>query len=109
MQNFSKIAKPLLDLMSAPKKSSSQRKWQWGDIEQTAFQYLKEALTTPPILGYPDYQMPFEVHVDASQAGLGAVFFIKPRENRKGLYFMPVEDSAGRGNTAVLLSWSFWH
>lgn len=61
--------------MPVPKKSSSQRKWQWGDAEQTAFQNLKEALTTPPIPGYPDYQMLFEVHVDASQAGLGAVLY----------------------------------
>lgn len=46
VQNFSKIAKPLLDLMHAPKKTSSQRKWLWGDTKQTVFQNLKEALTT---------------------------------------------------------------
>lgn len=46
VQNFSKIAKSLLDLMHAPKKTSSQRKWLWGDTKQTVFQNLKEALTT---------------------------------------------------------------
>lgn len=61
--------------MPAPKRSSSQRKWQWGDAELKAFQNLKEAFTTPPILSYPNYQMPFEVHVDASQAGSGAVLY----------------------------------
>lgn len=73
--------------MSAPKKSSSQRKWQWGDREQTAFQYLKEALTTPPILGYPDFQMPVEVHVNASQAGLGAVLYQTQAGQKRVIFY----------------------
>ena len=37
-----------------------------------AFNMLKEQLTKPPILGYADYTLPFELHVDASVDGLGA-------------------------------------
>ena len=32
-------------------------------------------LTSPPILGYPDFQLPFTVHVEASGTGLGAALY----------------------------------
>ena len=38
-----------------------------------AFESLKQALTSPPVLAYPDYTKPFIVEVDASNDGLGAV------------------------------------
>ena len=36
-----------------------------------------EKLTSPPILAYADYTLPFTVHVDASNDGLGAVLYQK--------------------------------
>ena len=47
----------------------------WGPNQDTAFQRLKEILFSPPILAYPDYGKPFELHVDASSHGLGAVLY----------------------------------
>ena len=38
-----------------------------------AFESLKQALNSPPVLAYPDYTKPFIVEVDASNDGLGAV------------------------------------
>ena len=35
---------------------------------------LLRSLTEPPILAYPDYNLQFLLHVDASSKGLGAVF-----------------------------------
>ena len=39
-----------------------------------AFQQLKEAITTEPIiLHYPDWNEPFEIHTDASQEAVAAI------------------------------------
>ena len=34
---------------------------------------LKQALSSPPVLAYANYDLPLEVHTDARQKGLGAV------------------------------------
>ncbi len=84
VNNFSTIAKPLTDLfvgiVNRKKRykgmtSKPQTLWNWGVEQQNSFEALKLALTTPPILGYVDYALPFELHTDASGTGLGAVLY----------------------------------
>ena len=84
MKDYSKIAKPLNDLLGEPKKKRGrvsknnppkQSPFVWGADQQQAFDALKEALTTAPILAYPDFTKPFKLHTDASGAGLGAVLY----------------------------------
>ncbi|MCG8035390.1 MAG: DDE-type integrase/transposase/recombinase [Candidatus Thiodiazotropha taylori] len=82
VKDFSKIAKPLIDLHpGTPKKKGKPAKpgkpFKWGSDEQNAFDTLKKALSSPPVLGYADCELPFEVHTDASQKGLGAVLYQK--------------------------------
>ena len=55
--------------------SSQPTKLIWGEDQQQAFDTLKEALTSAPILAYPDYNHPFMLHTDASTDGLGAVLY----------------------------------
>ena len=45
----------------------------WSTACQEAFLTLKEKLTSAPILGFPDFNQPFIVEVDASFKGLGAI------------------------------------
>ncbi len=84
VQNFATIAKPLTDLLSGiinKKKHWSRQRtkttipWRWTTEQQNAFDSLKLSLTSPPILGYANYGLPFELHTDASGTGLGAVLY----------------------------------
>uniref|UniRef100_H2ZRV8 Reverse transcriptase RNase H-like domain-containing protein n=1 Tax=Latimeria chalumnae TaxID=7897 RepID=H2ZRV8_LATCH len=45
----------------------------WDEHCSTAFQQLKESLTSTPVLTLSDFRKPFTVHTDASDTGLGAV------------------------------------
>ena len=51
-------------------------KFRWGDVEQTAFEELVEALCSEPVyLAHPDPNKPNELLIDASDYGLGAALF----------------------------------
>ncbi|GFV72228.1 retrovirus-related Pol polyprotein from transposon 297 [Trichonephila clavipes] len=65
--NFSDYARPLSNLS---KKSTA---WKWSEIEQQAFQTLKQCLITPPILRQVDPKKHFIIRTDASSYALGAV------------------------------------
>jgi hypothetical protein len=80
IQDFSKIARPLIDIMTSGKKPSGKKKmspstWQCGPSQEDAFALLKEKLTSSPVLAYPDFNSPFELHTDECQSGLGTVLF----------------------------------
>lgn len=81
VKGFSSIAAPLYSLLTGRKKGKKSRKKttdvpladRWTPEAQRAFEQLKQALVTSPILGYPDFTIRFELEIDASMAGLGAV------------------------------------
>ena len=81
VRSFAQIARPLNTLLPAthvkkgnPKPVNSVS-WHWGAEQQKAFDSLVEALSSPPILGFADFSIPFELHTDASTSGLGAVLY----------------------------------
>ncbi|QRV75096.1 Retrovirus-related Pol polyprotein from transposon [Ceratobasidium sp. AG-Ba] len=47
--------------------------WQWGDLEQKSWDLVKRALTSAPVLVYPDTDKPFRLYTDASDVGLAGV------------------------------------
>ena len=48
-------------------------KFEWTELQNDSFEKLKLALTSAPILAYPNYSKPFLLETDASLKGLGAV------------------------------------
>lgn len=68
IKNFSTIAAPLNALTSTKKKAPP---FEWSPAAERAFNSLKEALTSAPVLACPDFSQPFAVHCDASNYGIG--------------------------------------
>ena len=68
VQDYSWIAEPLHQLTRKTAKG-----FHWNSNCQEAFDELKQQLTNPPILTYPDFSLPFILHPDASAGALGAV------------------------------------
>ncbi|KIN99117.1 hypothetical protein M404DRAFT_156113, partial [Pisolithus tinctorius Marx 270] len=67
ISSFSQTARPLHDL------SKKNAKWTWGPEQSSAFEALKKALSSKPVLRLPDLRKPFVLHTDASKLGTGAV------------------------------------
>ncbi|GJX85630.1 putative reverse transcriptase domain-containing protein [Tanacetum coccineum] len=64
---FSKISKSLTEL------TQKNKKYIWGENQESAFQLLKQKLYEAPILSLPKGNDDFIVYCDASHQGLGAV------------------------------------
>ena len=67
IQDFSDIAKPLHDL------TRKDVAWTWTDSCQKAFDSLKNAITSSPILIFPDDNKPYKLEADSSDYASGAV------------------------------------
>ena len=48
-------------------------KYDWKDDHQKCFDAIKRVIGREVLLGYPDFNAPFEIHTDASKLQLGAV------------------------------------
>ena len=66
VKGFAAIAKLMTDL------TKKDRDFTWSNEEEAAFQKLKEALTSAPILQVFDEDKPHEVWADASDYAVGA-------------------------------------
>lgn len=67
VKNFGIFAKPLTDLL---KKGIL---FVWTEAAESAFQLLKQALISAPVLAVPNFNRPFTIETDASDYGIGAV------------------------------------
>lgn len=96
VKDYGKIVKPLNDLLvghltnnkgkgclkgKSIKEKNKSVPWIWGECQQRARDIIIEKLTSPPILAYAYYSMPFKIHTDASGDGLGAILY----QNRDGV------------------------
>ncbi|GFW95328.1 hypothetical protein TNCV_2970501 [Trichonephila clavipes] len=67
IKGFCYLAEPLQSLLK------SGVEFRWGPEEVEAFNSLKKALTSDPVLGMYDERASTEIHTDASGYGIGAV------------------------------------
>ena len=105
VRNFSSLAAPLTDLLKLPK-------FDWSIQADRAFQQLKVALISSPVLRLPDFDKLFDVATDASGVGIGAVlsqelhpvsFFSEKLSEAKGRY-----SNYDRELYAIVQSLKFW-
>ena len=92
VDGFAKIAQPLTRLISTTYQKGEEKKRKrkhipivndWDAKCQKAFQNLKDAHTTAPVLGYVDFSLPFILETDASLEGLGAVLSQDQEDGRR--------------------------
>ena len=62
-------------------------KYKWGDEQQAAFDDLKSAITSPPVLAFPDFNKTFVLQTDASTHSLAAVLLQDFPEGRRPVYY----------------------
>src|SRR5258705_2731778 len=75
--NFSEIACPLHTL------TQKLKDWSWGAAEQQAFDALKNAVTSAPMLAFPSRSGLFHLECDASNFAMGAVLL---QQQEDGLF-----------------------
>ncbi|CAJ0932367.1 unnamed protein product [Ranitomeya imitator] len=110
INNFSSIAKPLTDLT---KKGADVVNWSSAAVE--AFQELKRRFSSAPVLCQPDVSLPFQVEVDASEIGAGAVLSQRSSDGSVmkpcaffSMKFSPAERNYDVGNRELLaMKWAF--
>jgi hypothetical protein len=78
VKNFGITSRPLTDLL---KKNTI---FHWTNLENEAFEALKAALISAPVLSLPNFDQTFEIETDASDRGVGAVLL----QNKHPLAFL---------------------
>lgn len=66
VKDYGLISKPLTELL---KKDA----FTWNAQAKVAFNRLKKAMISTPVLALPDFKLPFEIQVDACDTGIGGV------------------------------------
>ena len=95
IDSFSVIAAPLYQLL---RKNS---RFTWFDEQQVAFEQLKVALTTAPVLGSPRSEGTFFMDTDASERGLGVVLSQEQDGNERVLAYASRTLSAAEKNYSI--------
>ena len=91
VRGFSEMARPLTELTRA------EAEWKWSTSQHEAFNRLKLALTTAPVLKLPNFERQFVVTTDASDAAVGAIL-----EQDLGNGLQPVAFASRKLNTAEM-------
>ena len=66
IKSYTHLSGPIINLLQ-------KGAFSWNQEAQQAFEQLKHALSSAPVLTFPDFNKAFEVETDASHSGIGAV------------------------------------
>ena len=103
--DFSKIAKPLTALT---KKSAE---FNWTVKCQESFQTLKDALSTSPILAFPNLEKKFYVYTDASDIAVGAVLVQEQEDGPHAIHYISSALTPTQGRWPIIEreAWAIIH
>ncbi|GFS73455.1 RT_RNaseH_2 domain-containing protein [Nephila pilipes] len=77
--NYAEISTPLMEATKKNKPNDVA----WGEAEQNSFDKLKELLCKVTCLATPDANLPFQVHCDPSDYGVGCCL---TQQDAEGIY-----------------------
>jgi hypothetical protein len=95
VEGFSRLAAPLSELLKKDKPFT------WTEHEQRAFEVLKKAITSAPILIIPDASQPYVVTTDASGFATGAILQQDHGQGLQPIAFMSHKMNAAERNYPV--------
>ena len=124
IRKFSMIAKPLNDLLktgsgghtAAGSRAAGRAAVDWGPAQQSAFEELKSALTSPPVLATYSPELQCVMTTDASEYGVGGVLEQETPGGRRPVAYAsrsltPAEQNYGatdRENLALVYCLDEW-
>src|SRR5205823_10154729 len=69
-------------------KLTGKEEWSWGSEQERAFEGLKKAMSSAPVLAMPKDEDPFMIECDASEGTLGAIVFQKQDNKCRPVAFL---------------------
>src|SRR3954462_6680088 len=81
IKGYSEMARPLTKL-------TGKEEWSWGSEQERAFEGLKRAMSTAPVLAMPKDEEPFMIKCDASEGALGAILSQKQEDKWSSIYLL---------------------
>ena len=91
VRGFSNIAQPITEL------TKEKEPWSWGEPQEKAFAQLKVAMSTAPVLVFPDFEQQFTLTTDASLVAVGGIL-----QQDQGRGLQPIAYSSKKLNAAEI-------
>ena len=96
IKDYARLSTPLTELLK------KEKEYVWTLARQQAFEALKRALVTAPVLKPPNWDVPFHVYIDASAFGVGSCLSQKDKNGKDHpIYFASRQMNAAEKNYTV--------